>query len=414
MRKIASLLSIVSLLLIGSPAMGQETIAIDHFAGVGARAMGMGGAYIAIAEDFTATYWNPAGLAQIRRIELYGGLSHFRDEARVHFYGTPRTTQLSRTRLSAIGLVFPMPTYRGSLVFSAGFNRVKSFDSVFGIEGVSAQDRVHKTGKITEEGGLGIYSIAGAVDVSPSISLGVSMNIWDGDDAFSQTLVTVDSTGVQKKGYLSLDDEYDGINIKLAAMVKTPIGLRFGMTLETPVTYTIEEDWEEQDDGDKYFGFVEYEVSMPYQFGLGVSWTFSNLLTVAADAVYSDWTQVRYNKSLWEDMTKEEVNENIQTRYKDTLRFHVGGEFLLPVIPITLRTGFYRNPIPFIGPRESGDPKIEITNKRNYVTFGAGTLIDQVLAIDIAWVKGISQQKEGERTEKHEEDRVFMSAAYRF
>ncbi len=416
MRKIASLLSIASLLLIGSPAMGQETIAIDHFAGVGARAMGMGGAYIAIAEDFTATYWNPAGLAQIRRIELYGGLSHFRDEAQVQFYGTPRTTQLSRTRLSAIGLVFPMPTYRGSLVFSAGFNRVKSFDSVFGIEGFSTQDQAHKTGKTTEEGGLGIYSIAGAVDVSPSISLGASLNIWDGSDAFSRTLTSEDTTGAQEEEYSSFDDEYDGNlpSLKLAALVKTPIGLRFGMTLETPVTYTIEEDWEEQDDGDSYLGFVEYEIAMPYQFGVGVSWAFSNLLTVAADAVYSDWTQVRYNKSPWENVPKEELNEDIQTRYKDTLRFHVGGEFLLPVVPITLRTGFYRNPIPFIGPRESGDPKIEITNKRDYLTLGAGTLIDQVLAIDIAWVRGISEQKEGNLAEKHEEDRVFMSAAYRF
>ncbi len=414
MRKIASLLSIVSLLLICSPAMGQETIAIDHFAGVGARAMGMGGAYIAIAEDFTATYWNPAGLAQIRRIELYGGLAHFREEARSHFYGTPRTTNLSRTRLSASGLVFPVPTYRGSLVFSAGFNRVKSFDSVFGIEGVSAQDQSQKTGKTTEEGGLGIYSVAGAVDVSPSISLGASMNIWDGDDAFSRTLTSVDTTSTQVKEHSSFDDEYDGINVKLAAMVRTPIGLRFGITLETPVTYTIEEDWEEQGDEDSYQGFVEYEIAMPYQFGVGVSWTFSNLLTVASDVVYSDWTQVRYNKSPWGDVPKEELNEDIQTKYKDALRFHVGGEFLLPVLPITLRTGFYRTPMPILGPRESGDPKIEITDERDYLTFGAGTLIDQVLALDVAWVRGISEQKEGERTEKHEEDRVFMSAAYRF
>ncbi|MFH1006738.1 MAG: outer membrane protein transport protein [Candidatus Latescibacterota bacterium] len=411
MRKIASLFGIVSLLALCSPARAQEeTIAIDHFAGVGARAMGMGGAYIAIADDYTATYWNPAGLAQIRRIELYGGLSHFRDEAQVNFYGTPRTTPLSRTRLSAIGMAFPVPTYRGSLVFSAGFNRIKSFDSVFGIEGFSAADNAQKTGKITEEGGLGIYSIAGAWDVSPSISLGASMNIWDGEDVYSQMLSSVDTSGVQTKTYSSFEDEYDGVSLKLATMVKTPIGLRFGMTLETPVTYRIEEHWE----GDRLAGFVAYELSMPYQFGAGVSWAFSNLLTVAADAVYSDWTQVRYKESPWEEPTKEDLNEDIQTQYKAPLRVHVGGEFLLPLVPITLRTGFYRNPIPFMGPRQPGDSKIEITNKRDYVTFGAGTLIDQVLAFDVAWVKGVSEQKEGNTTEKHREDRVFMSTAYRF
>jgi hypothetical protein len=34
--------------------------------GVGPRAMGMGGAFISLADDGTAAYWNPAGLAQIR------------------------------------------------------------------------------------------------------------------------------------------------------------------------------------------------------------------------------------------------------------------------------------------------------------------------------------------------------------
>ena len=35
--------------------------------GVGARALGMGSAFVAIADDVTATYWNPAGLAKINK-----------------------------------------------------------------------------------------------------------------------------------------------------------------------------------------------------------------------------------------------------------------------------------------------------------------------------------------------------------
>ena len=30
---------------------------------VGSRALGMGGAFVAVASDSTATWWNPAGLA---------------------------------------------------------------------------------------------------------------------------------------------------------------------------------------------------------------------------------------------------------------------------------------------------------------------------------------------------------------
>ena len=37
--------------------------------GVGARAIGMGGAFVATANDVSAMYWNPAGLGQLKNIE---------------------------------------------------------------------------------------------------------------------------------------------------------------------------------------------------------------------------------------------------------------------------------------------------------------------------------------------------------
>lgn len=35
--------------------------------GVGARPLGMGGAFVALADDVTASYWNPAGLGQVNK-----------------------------------------------------------------------------------------------------------------------------------------------------------------------------------------------------------------------------------------------------------------------------------------------------------------------------------------------------------
>ncbi|MEA1927745.1 MAG: hypothetical protein U9N73_06025 [Candidatus Auribacterota bacterium] len=36
-----------------------------EFGGLGSRALAMGGAYIGLADDWTASYWNPAGLSQL-------------------------------------------------------------------------------------------------------------------------------------------------------------------------------------------------------------------------------------------------------------------------------------------------------------------------------------------------------------
>ncbi|HTB21118.1 MAG TPA: PorV/PorQ family protein [bacterium] len=38
--------------------------------GVGARALGMGGAFVGLADDSTSTYWNPAGLTGIKNFEV--------------------------------------------------------------------------------------------------------------------------------------------------------------------------------------------------------------------------------------------------------------------------------------------------------------------------------------------------------
>ena len=48
--------SICVFILLTGPASAQT------FESVGARAMGMGGAFVAVADDATAAYWNPAGL----------------------------------------------------------------------------------------------------------------------------------------------------------------------------------------------------------------------------------------------------------------------------------------------------------------------------------------------------------------
>ncbi len=56
--------------------------------GVGARAMGMGGTFVGIADDASATYWNPAGLTQLENhqiLAMYSKLSIDRSYNCLHY-----------------------------------------------------------------------------------------------------------------------------------------------------------------------------------------------------------------------------------------------------------------------------------------------------------------------------------------
>ena len=50
--------------LVATPAVAVE------FAVVGPRAAGMGGAGVAVTTDAYATYWNPAGLAMVKSLDI--------------------------------------------------------------------------------------------------------------------------------------------------------------------------------------------------------------------------------------------------------------------------------------------------------------------------------------------------------
>lgn len=70
MRQIRSLTLCLWLLLSVSSALADPYAGSFLKIGVGARALGLGGAFVSLADDGTAAYWNPAGLAQLKTRQI--------------------------------------------------------------------------------------------------------------------------------------------------------------------------------------------------------------------------------------------------------------------------------------------------------------------------------------------------------
>ncbi len=87
--------------------------------GVGGRALGLGGAYAALANDASAAYWNPAALARINYPEFmlmhderFGGMVNYDFGAVAIPYGTDVTLGVSVMRLGVDGI----PDSRNALI----------------------------------------------------------------------------------------------------------------------------------------------------------------------------------------------------------------------------------------------------------------------------------------------------------
>lgn len=115
---------LVLVLILGSSAIIPQTV-LSKYAGeflaigVGGRPLGMGGAYTAIANDVTAGYYNPAGLANLNypqislmHDERYGNLVNYNYAAFALPYGSEYSFGLSVMRLGVDGI----PDTRNALI----------------------------------------------------------------------------------------------------------------------------------------------------------------------------------------------------------------------------------------------------------------------------------------------------------
>lgn len=450
-----------ALALACSGAGAQEERAIDHFSGVGVRAMGMGGAFAGVASDFSALYWNPAGLAQLRQFEVYTGFlrHHFTNESIQA--GTPAEAELKNTRFGSLGVVVPYPVYQGSLVFAAGFNRVKDFDYALRIQGrEDAKDAVDSVvGKVktndrfVHEGEIAMASVAGAVDVTPSVSLGAAFNLLSGEDRALNEFekVDIDNRILEKRfvAHDTFEDKYPtAFTATLGALFRSSREkprVRFGATLSSGATHrvrylfkglppltaydlieyddgTVRQNVERREDGtsvqvsqEEVRG--EYKISLPLEFGLGLSGEPVPGLLLAGSAHWAGWSQTEYQGG---DENALRARAAFDTQYRDAARYHLGAEWQVPVVALDLRAGFYTDPLPFVGPRDPrlspgpANPLIVAAQDRRYYTLGAGLVFEEVVHADLAWVRGSYEQWEGPLSEEVSSDKVMVGVSCRF
>jgi hypothetical protein len=149
--------------------------------GSSARALGMGNSFTAVADDYSAVYFNPAGLGLIKRFELTGSLNLNSFSNKTAFFTNSTRSNQNNFEYNQLGIVMPMPTIRGSWVFAAGYNRTKDFNRTLEFDGFNSGNNSliqDITGFINEE-------------IPLTYDLGLSYEVRDQNDNYENDATVI-------------------------------------------------------------------------------------------------------------------------------------------------------------------------------------------------------------------------------
>jgi len=431
--------------VISQDSYGYDEISfLTEYFGCGARAIGLGGAFIGVAEDYSSLYWNPAGLGQIKKMELMASMNHLTQSTNAEFLNSTTKDKITSTRLDALGFVLPVPTYRGSLVFAFGYHRVENIGSILSFEGFNPgssamsvlfdepyiPNSLYQSENVTVKGSLGNYSFGVSTEVNENLWVGGSLNHWRGRNDYNFLLQEVDQQNLYETYPNDFDNYYleNNINseirawdIKIGGLFRVNKNVRVGATITSPKTFSIQEVWDVNDqlmfddgatDPTSDNGITDYEVRMPFTFAAGVSFTLPRIL-ISGGIEYYDWSQIEYlTDPPFEWATRSDVNRSITQNVEPVMNKRVGAEVLLPGLKNKIRGGYIIIPNPIKGTTSDNDKK--------FFTVGGGFLVGTQTMLDIVYVRGSWKNESSDEyiNEKVEEDRkiskIYVTLSFRF
>jgi long-chain fatty acid transport protein len=343
--------------------------------GTGAKSDAMGGAFVGLANDFSAAYWNPAGLAQIAKasFSLYGADIIPAGTWAFAPYGIDACSTPAHYLIPGLGFFTPL-----GKKFVVGVY-------VYAPSGAGAEWDGADLANLTEGQAFIWKSKLGIFTISPSVAYKISDKILLGG--------TVDIN----YGMLKMDQPFDlgqysedlkgwAVGGTLGLLVKPVKQFSFGVSYKFPFTAKLKGDvtipmaplvlgahpvypvTTDTDTGTR-------QATWPMWLAGGIAIKPTDKLTITADVQYTNWKKlqtipVSFENANWEywfgaDGPFDRVDELV---WKDTFQYRFGAEYWVSN-SFALRAGYYLDQNP--GPVETQNILLP-EFKYNWFTAGFG------------------------------------------
>ena len=336
--------------------------------GSGARALGQGGAFIAVADDATAASWNPGGLTQLERPELsvvgsYLSVHQEDIDPSGNDFSFDNET-IPRGDLNYTSIAYPFRVFGKNIVVALNYQQVYDFHNKLDYKHIIEVPpfiTINQKNDFESKGGIGALTPAIAVQVMPRLSIGVAVNVYTdeffGDFAWKETTLTTTNVNL---GGIILDlgtsetertfKNFQAINVVTGLLwdvwEKEEKRLTFGAVYHSPFTADVDRITE-------FTSFPSpirehFEIDYPMSFGAGLGFRYSDALSFSMDVTWTDWSEFEQENK--ENGSKSRPLGSVSTDrdIDDTYAVRFGTEYLLftKKIIIPIRGGLFYDPRP--------------------------------------------------------------------
>ena len=367
--------------------------------GLGSRAQGMGGAFVGIANDFSAVFWNPAGAAGFRK-EMFGFyVADLIPTATYHLESAipevPYVDAKTKTSHYLGGLAAYYKPLSSKVVVGLGIGTPSGLGTMWdgedftAIAGGTVYDWSSKVGLVS-------ISPLVAVKLNDIVSVGATFNLNYGMSSLKMpggiVLVGIPPDPLDLGQYEENMNGW-GIGATFGVLVTPSAKLGFGLTVRTPSTVSFSGTanlptlpvYELPGSSD-----LKRKITWPLWIAGGVSFRPVPSLLLSADVHWTQWSNLDrittdYLESAWETLIEMSGLDVRVLDWKDATQLRFGAEYTLNA-STALRAGYYHDPAP--GPLATLNV-LRPSHAFNAVSIGIGkTISDLQLDFGLEYLAG--------------------------
>ena len=363
-----------------TPAFAQQIQRVEipsslNPVGSGARALGMGGAFIAVADDATAASWNPGGLIQLETPEISLVGAFFNRSEDNSFGVSPEASgeqSIFEERINYLSAAYPFTIWGHNMIVSLNYQNLYDFTRDWSFSLTEQSEIISLTQNIDyqQEGGLSATGIAYGMQITPQFSFGFTLNFWeDGiyNNDWEQTTRQQGSGTVLGNPFTFesiTSDKYSfsGFNVNLGFLWHVNNKLTLGAVFKTPFkadlrhesTFIYSLNYPEHPEAyssDSISSVEDEKLDMPMSYGIGLAYRFSDQFTASLDIYRTEWGDFILTDSKGNDTSPITGQPTSESDIGPTHQVRIGGEYLFikPKYVIPLRGGAFYDPAPAEG-----------------------------------------------------------------